>query len=156
MNEPDDRVRPQSQSGDQARPMAVLAAGLTLAGCGAASAMIFRLNHVGYVRWYIDNGSVVALVMSIASLTLALDSLPGLISARVDVFVRTGLRLVALPAVAWLPALVPSSFLRLYVPAPTSSWTGAQGEGLTGGEGRRASAPHQHPASARRLCSPGS
>jgi hypothetical protein len=151
MNRPDDRARPQSQAGDQARPVAVLSSALTLAVCGVGSAMVFHLNHADYVRWYIKNGSVVALVMSIVSLTVELDSMPGLISARVDIFVRTGLRLIALPWVAWLPALVPSSFSRLYMPAPTSSWTGTEGEGLTDGEGQRASVPHQHPASARRL-----
>jgi hypothetical protein len=151
MSQPDGRVPPQSQSGNQARPVAVLAFALTLAACGVGSATVFRLNQVDYVRWYIENGSVIALVMSIMSLAVELDRMPGLVSARVDVFVRTGLRLITLPWVAWLPALVASSMARLYMPAPTSSWTGSEEQGPTDDEGRRASVLHQNPTSARRL-----
>jgi hypothetical protein len=129
----------------------VLAFALTLAVCGVGSAAVFRLNQLDYVRWYIENGSVIALVMSIVSLTVELDRMPGLVSARVDVFVRTGLRLITLPWVAWLPALVPSSVARLYMPAPTSSWTGPEEQGPTDDEARRASVPHRDPTSARRL-----
>jgi hypothetical protein len=129
----------------------VFAFALTLAACGVGSATVFRLNQVDYVRWYIENGSVVALVMSIMSLAVELDRMPGLVSARVDVFVRTGLRLIILPWVAWLPALVPSSFARLYVPASTSSWTGSEEQRPIDDDGRRASVLHRDPTSARRL-----
>jgi hypothetical protein len=151
MDGPDDDERPLGRSRDGARFLDVVASALTLAVCGLGSAVVFRLYHADYVLWYLENGSVVALVMSIVSLTVELDRMPGLISARVDVFVRTCLRLIALPWVAWLPALVPSSIFRLYLPAETSSWTGTEGEGFSGVEAPRASPPHRDPTSARRL-----
>lgn len=149
MGQPQNPTRQEGDPTGWRRLRALLASASTLVACGAASAVIFHLNHSDYIRWYVKNGSTIALVMSIVSLAIDLDLMPGLISARVDVFVRTCVNLIELPAGIWLSAVVPSSISRFYMPSNTSSWTGSSPPaGKASEQSASETAPHQDPTAA--------
>jgi hypothetical protein len=59
-----------------------------------ASWEIFRHQNSDYIKWYVQNGSTIALIMGLVSLAIDLDRLPGLISLRPDIFIATAVKVV--------------------------------------------------------------
>ena len=77
-------------SGDRFWPLfgRVLLGWIMLAVLVAAASLIFRAFDSNYLRWYIDNGSTIALATAFLTLVIELEYYEGLISAHPLVYLR--------------------------------------------------------------------
>ena len=91
------------------RPINALVAALVLAAAVAADYAAFRLLDLNYLRWYINQGPLIALAVAGVALAVELDRLPNLIAAHPSLYLGACLELPGESFLSFASMLEPST-----------------------------------------------